>query len=381
MHNYIEWQQYIKSCLKNAAKYTCPRCNCGYCSSECYKCTAHAQCSEGFYRDCFMGGLKDMQSSNEEKKKMIEMLERLEEQYKDDETRSDSGDDESDLAERLQGISLDTVATETVWQRLTKEERRQFETMLRDGSLASLIEHWEPWWTIKESLIQDTSDDGGTEDQQRIPRILSDVPPLDHMLRGCLELCGGLSTDTYDSASAAIHGCLQQLQTQAKSLFVSMEFSVAVIKDVTSLLTDSRSAPLCYLLAALSDCHALFRAARKQLGKEIKDSKKAEVATEHEAGVLRRQFHHAQKKLEFFVSWTHKFGLALQPLTTDLEIEFCRLSSDLTRQETLKTRIEGLWGGKRPPPTPCLVEELTDSYVRQKSHLCMKAALNTYKWL
>ena len=29
--------------------------------------------------------------SNEEKKKMIAMLERLEEQYKDDETRSDSG--------------------------------------------------------------------------------------------------------------------------------------------------------------------------------------------------------------------------------------------------------------------------------------------------
>jgi len=50
------------SCLKNAAKYTCPRCNCGYCSAECYKCSAHAQCSEGFYRDCFMGGLKDMQS-------------------------------------------------------------------------------------------------------------------------------------------------------------------------------------------------------------------------------------------------------------------------------------------------------------------------------
>ena len=48
-------------------------------------------------------------------------------------------------------VYTDTVATETVWQRLTKEERRQFETMLRDGSLASLIELWEPWWTIKVS--------------------------------------------------------------------------------------------------------------------------------------------------------------------------------------------------------------------------------------
>ena len=37
-----------------------------------------------------------------------------------------------------------------------------------------------------------------------------------------------------------------------------------------------------------------------------------------------------------------------------------QLSSDLTRQETLKTQLEGVWGGKRPPQTPTLIEELTD---------------------
>ena len=54
---------------------------------------------------------------------------------------------------------------------------------------------------------------------------------------------------------------------QAKSLFVSVEFSVAVIRDVVLLLTGRRSAPLQHILTALSDMHAIFRAARKQLGK------------------------------------------------------------------------------------------------------------------
>ena len=54
---------------------------------------------------------------------------------------------------------------------------------------------------------------------------------------------------------------------QGKSLFVSSEFSVAVIRDVVVLLTGRRSAPLQHILAALSDMHAIFRAARKQLGK------------------------------------------------------------------------------------------------------------------
>ena len=48
---------------------------------------------------------------------------------------------------------------------------------------------------------------------------------------------------------------------------MSTEFSVAVIRDVVLLLNGRRSAPLQHVLAALSDMHAIFRAARKQLGK------------------------------------------------------------------------------------------------------------------
>ena len=43
-------------CLKNQSKYTCPRCNTRYCSVDCYKSVKHKDCSEMFYKDCFMEG-------------------------------------------------------------------------------------------------------------------------------------------------------------------------------------------------------------------------------------------------------------------------------------------------------------------------------------
>ena len=48
-------------CLKNPSKYTCPRCNTRYCSVECYKSEKHRDCSEMFYKDCFMEGTVKIQ--------------------------------------------------------------------------------------------------------------------------------------------------------------------------------------------------------------------------------------------------------------------------------------------------------------------------------
>ena len=43
-------------CLKQPSKYTCPRCNTRYCSVDCYKSEKHRDCSEMFYKHCFMEG-------------------------------------------------------------------------------------------------------------------------------------------------------------------------------------------------------------------------------------------------------------------------------------------------------------------------------------
>ena len=61
-----------KLCLKEEGIYTCPRCNIIYCSLQCYKCEAHANCSESFYKHCFMEGLKD--SDGTDRQKMMEKM-------------------------------------------------------------------------------------------------------------------------------------------------------------------------------------------------------------------------------------------------------------------------------------------------------------------
>ena len=76
----VEPSQQCSLCHTATARYTCPRCNVRYCTLECYRCEAHSQCSELFYRDCFVEGLRDMEADDEEKKRMMAMLQRFEEQ-------------------------------------------------------------------------------------------------------------------------------------------------------------------------------------------------------------------------------------------------------------------------------------------------------------
>ena len=37
-------------CLRNESRYSCPKCQIWYCSSECYKSERHQDCSEDFYK-------------------------------------------------------------------------------------------------------------------------------------------------------------------------------------------------------------------------------------------------------------------------------------------------------------------------------------------
>ena len=95
---------YNRSCSKQTAKYTCPKCNLRYCSLECYKnevgdednvCSiysssilnnfsfailysqSHLQCTESFYKDNILQEISNQRVSNEEKKKILELLKRV----------------------------------------------------------------------------------------------------------------------------------------------------------------------------------------------------------------------------------------------------------------------------------------------------------------
>lgn len=69
----------------------------------------------------------------ESKAKMLEILQRMQEEEEGEQDSELDSDDESEdclgLSERLAGVNLDD--TEKVWEKLTDNEKRDFEAFLR----------------------------------------------------------------------------------------------------------------------------------------------------------------------------------------------------------------------------------------------------------
>ena len=390
-----------KLCLKQTAKYTCPRCNIKYCSSQCYKCQAHAACSESFYRDCFMEGLQDMKTSTSEKQKVLEVLQRLEQEKPAAESDVDS-DDEPDLADRLDSLDLESAAdSEKVWAQLTSKEKKEFHSMVQDGRLANMIELWKPWWLCQYQLVEDvTSEEGAAAEAQQHPQVITSIPEFSKLMpRGnpaesiqfnivnvlfgyayimrlhngdvcdvmtqcaheLLQVSDSLQQGNHEDTRCALHSAFQSLQSpNTDSLLVSQQFSVAVLEDVVHIIKGpSRSNPLLYIMAALSDIHRLFKAARKAADKDLKlEAQGAKVRQKLQEE--KWTFFSVQKKVEFFLSWTHKLGLSLQCLVPDVELEFCSLSTDINLQQEDQEKLEEAWGGKQPPKMHRFIEEIAD---------------------
>eukprot|EP00038_Savillea_parva_P018306 m.23010 g.23010 ORF g.23010 m.23010 type:complete len:502 (+) comp4047_c0_seq2:93-1598(+) len=142
-------------CAIHFHKYTCPQCQMRYCSLQCYKSEAHADCSEGFYKAEVMSTLKSQVVDPAQREQMATMLRRAwHDRTNDNESgHADAaalamGDDEDngtpDLLQRLQGLDLDDeTQTERILAALTPEERAQFADR---AHLATLLVQWQPWW-------------------------------------------------------------------------------------------------------------------------------------------------------------------------------------------------------------------------------------------
>ncbi|XP_064649656.1 zinc finger HIT domain-containing protein 2-like [Lineus longissimus] len=380
-----------KICYKELAKYTCPRCNVRYCSSDCYKSEGHAECSESFYKNCFMDGLQDCEASSDEKQKMMEMLQRVENQDIPDMDDDDEEDeDEIPLEDRLQGLNLD-MDTDQVWEKLTEAERKEFQSMVEDGRLGNMMELWEPWWNIKETnLVEEV---GKTKSNQRHPEILNRLPDVTKILKGeppdtlqydvvnimyayaytvrlhngdyvgmelqavdtVLRLCNTLAGKNFTDARSALHSCFQAIQEHKLILGNSADFSVAILKDVENIIMGPNSQqPLVYVLAALSDLHGLFRQARKQLVEDLK-SLTLNVKATKQLQAEKQKYFNSMKKLEFLVVWTQKYGHGLAETIPDIEIEFCMMSTDLATQRLSQDVVET---SQREKKKEKLIEEL-----------------------
>ncbi|KAF9499950.1 hypothetical protein BDN71DRAFT_1502444 [Pleurotus eryngii] len=154
-------------CRRQFAKYTCPSCNVPYCSLTCFRSDSHGECSEGFYRKEVETDIQSEPSKTaEERRRMMELLKKFEEDsLKQEDGDGDDGDDSdgedgtNELSKRLRGTGdyfLDSTLPDDLWTLLTPSQQQKFLKALQDPSseLAQQLlasDHIEkdtvlPWW-------------------------------------------------------------------------------------------------------------------------------------------------------------------------------------------------------------------------------------------
>ncbi|KAI0642320.1 hypothetical protein C8Q79DRAFT_1013608 [Trametes meyenii] len=185
-------------CRRQFSRYTCPRCNVPYCSLVCFRSEKHADCSESFYRKEVELDVKSAPSASvEEKRRMMDLLKRFEEDALEDSPLLEDSDNEEadDLHNRLQNIDLgmnDSASYEELWEALSPSERDKFLRALNDpdSELARQLlaseelerERVDPWWqtfaeTEPKNLSPPSSGPTGRKNGPK-PSIMSIPEPL-----------------------------------------------------------------------------------------------------------------------------------------------------------------------------------------------------------
>ncbi|CAG8438772.1 8727_t:CDS:2 [Ambispora leptoticha] len=305
-------QTICEICKRQFSKYTCPRCNIRYCSLNCYKNEQHNTCTENFYKSSIIEEIKSKNMGDEEKQKMVELLQRFEregdemaaEELMDDTDEEVENND--DLFERFKNLDIGSASFETIWSHLNARERekieQEFEKVSRTGKMGNLtaeiaseIKLWQPWWatnqdeTIKSTKIQSLDE----MEETREPSILENIQPLEELtktppdpaivfhlvnilfayahtcryLNGelfedsqetchiLLDLSSSLSSKTtfvYENVSEAISVNLRSIAEHSKHT-QSPEFTITVLKDLMDILTSANN-----VLIALTDLYNLF---------------------------------------------------------------------------------------------------------------------------
>ncbi|RKP33694.1 hypothetical protein BJ085DRAFT_20729, partial [Dimargaris cristalligena] len=166
-------------CGAQLAPYTCPKCHIRYCTLACYKNENHQQCSENFYRDQATEQLKQNQVDEAEKRKMLEILQKLS-NFDDDIWSQIDGDKSTDeLSDRLKHLDLDRASFETIWECLTETEREDFYGLYLDpqradpDAISEVL--WKPWWS-QPSQPRISEVDATDTPETLVPAIQSDIP-------------------------------------------------------------------------------------------------------------------------------------------------------------------------------------------------------------
>lgn len=268
--------------------------------------------------------------------------------------------------------------------------------MTNDGRLGNLLQVWTPWWNEKIKPVEEL--DETVEITNVKPEIVTDIPDITKLLtkskpsadvkhnivnilysyafvcrlyngeyRDCpidsVEMLLDISdvlkkNETCGSPTEAVQLSLQRLQERKDGTGDSREFNISVLEDIIKILSGPcPERPLEYVMIALSDILSLLKLANKMLTKEMKG--KVKTKGDGSDMVLKKQIFQGIKKIEFMLGWTQRFGMVLETMVPELQLEYCALSSDLKEVTDTKQKFEENWGGKVKRNEKKLIEEIT----------------------
>ncbi|KAE9605298.1 putative SHQ1 protein [Lupinus albus] len=330
-------------CHTQFSQYTCPRCNSRYCSLQCYK--SHSlRCTESFMQENVVQELQQTQPDEQTKHKMLDILKRFH-----SEVEMDSMDEDSSADSTLSEETLEKILSgeEISFDDLSLDEKKRFKRAIAYGELSKMIKPWDPWWSkpsarkirlskegtqlVQPLSVQELPDDIGSNESTDIPLgPETPLPPLStlsskepsplltvHLVDILYSYCftlrlynGDWRSDALGSVMIVLNvslvlGQFGQPETVLEALSHSLEqicspayrhigglqFGLAVVHDVISLLALGSSALLC----ALCDMRRLIREGEKEA--------KSEKARKDE---IRNTIKQAERKTYFIMCWVHE---------------------------------------------------------------------------
>lgn len=305
-----------KVCCKEVSHYVCPQCSSPYCSLTCYK--AHSEnCTENFYKTHVEEHLKSESVSNEDRRKMIEILQRV---RLDDQGEEDGEEPEIDLT------------------KLTKEQLEHFERDLANGKIHQLVEQWIPWWEQKVTTDRPQAPKNLpalttisiTPPSPLLPNLIIDllysyayVQRLmngdvgDDIMEGVgiiMELSSVLRSNAiYQSGREAIYRCIET--ANQPTLFNSVAFSIKIIDDVAHLLIGSNP------IDAMFELNQIFIVALENASHEKGHQEK------------KKKILNCQRRVFYFLLWSqHISSDQLDAMRSEMESVY------IEQQEMLKSR-------------------------------------------
>lgn len=295
-------------CNNHMALYTCPKCGIKYCSVVCYQREDHIACSEAFYKDEVIKSLNGMRIDDEEdKKKVIDMLKKV--------------DENNDLnPASSQAIEIDDLELNNIWNKLDEVDKKEFLDAVKNDSLGVFLKPWTPWWKNEHSNRIIDEKDNKRNDIPKIWKpshfnvkktknnficdilnILFTYVYVIHRHNGdvfdllfdsaeeILSLSSTLTGNNFKDISTAIVEVIYNINTRPdKNLYISDEYTISILEELCHIIEggiflNSNE----FILAALSECRAIFKCCNKLIKSEPKN----------------KLYFLAQKKIEFFISW------------------------------------------------------------------------------